>query len=189
MLKMKLNRTAIALIAVVLMLSVFSMTAFAEDLLISPAPVAEEEVNNVLMAPAGTDAAEDSTAPEESKPAETDAAKEETKNTAETDAETNVPTTGENKEKKSLSTGDIVSLAILGVVIIIAAIYCIKNREKVGKFFRSIKSEFKKIVWSPWNQVRKNTVVVVVVVVAIALIIGIADYIFSNGIRSLANLL
>ena len=188
MLKMKLNRTTLALIAVVLMLSVFSMTAFAEDLLISPAPVAEEKANDVLMAPE-SDVAEESAAEESEKLEETSSAAEETKNIAETDAETNVPTTGEDKEKKSLSTGDIVSLAILGVVIILVAIYCIKNREKIGKYFRSIKSEFKKIVWSPWNQVRKNTLVVVVVVVAIALIIGIADYIFSNGIRSLGNLL
>ena len=186
MLKMKLNRTAIALIAVVLMLSVFSMTAFAEDLLISPAPAADEAVNDVLMAPAETDAAEESAADETL--AETSAAAEETKGTAETTAETTVTTTG-STEKKSLSTGDIVSLAILGVVIVIAAIWCIKNREKVGKYFRSLKSEYKKIVWSPWNQVRKNTLVVIVVVVAVALLIGIADYIFSNGIRSLGNLL
>ncbi len=181
MLKMKLNRTAIALIAVVLMLSVFSMTAFAEELLISPNPnAASEEVTG------------ESVASTESELAETSAAAEETKDTAETDAkETEVTTTGDDKkeEKKGLTTGDIVSLAILGVVIVIAAIWCIKNREKVGKYFRSLKSEYKKIVWSPWNQVRKNTIVVIVVVVAVALLIGIADYIFSNGIRSLGNLL
>ena len=187
MLKMKLNRTAIALIAVVLMLSVFSMTAFAEDLLISPAPAADEVANDVLMAPAETDAAEESAADETL--AETSAAAEETKGTAETTADTTATTTTGSTEKESLSTGDIVSLAILGVVIVIAAIWCIKNREKVGKYFRSLKSEYKKIVWSPWNQVRKNTLVVIVVVIAVALLIGIADYIFSNGIRSLGNLL
>ena len=184
MLKLKLNRTAIALIAVVLMLSVFSMTAFAEDLLISPNPNAASSDGETVVT---DEAVEETTGASES-----NATVEETNKASETNAETKAPTTGEDKkeeEKKGLTTGDIVSLAILGVVIIIVAIYCIKNREKVGKYFRSLRSEFKKIVWSPWNQVRKNTLVVIVVVVAIALIIGIADYIFSNGIRSLGNLL
>ena len=69
------------------------------------------------------------------------------------------------------------------------------KKDKVGFFkrianaFRSLKSEVKKIVWSPWNQVRKNTLVVVVVIVASAAVIGVLDYAFSQGLIALGALL
>ncbi|MBR4872565.1 MAG: preprotein translocase subunit SecE [Clostridia bacterium] len=88
-----------------------------------------------------------------------------------------------------MSTFDIVSLAILGALIIVGVIYCLKNKEKVGKFLRSLKSEFKKISWSSWRDVRKNTLVVIVVVVAVAVLIGVVDFLFSKGIISLDQLI
>ena len=69
------------------------------------------------------------------------------------------------------------------------------KKDKVGFFkrianaFRSLKSEVKKIVWSPWNQVRKNTLVVVVVIVASAAVVGVLDYAFSQGLIALGALL
>ena len=33
----------------------------------------------------------------------------------------------------------------------------VKLSTRIATAFRSYKSEVKKIVWSPWNQVRKNT--------------------------------
>ena len=107
-----------------------------------------------------------------------------------------VETTGENKDDKDnvktpkrLDTADIVLLIIFGVAVIAAAIVCIIKREKVAKFLRSIKSEFKKIVWSPWNQVRKNTIIVIVLVVALAAVIGVLDFLFGQGIAELKNLI
>ena len=93
------------------------------------------------------------------------------------------------EEKKGMSTFDIVSLAILGVLIIVGVIYCLKNKEKVGKFLRSLKSELKKISWSSWRDVRKNTLVVLVVVIAVAILIGVVDVLFSKGIIALDNLI
>ena len=95
----------------------------------------------------------------------------------------------EKEEKKGMSTFDIVSLAILGALIVVGVIYCLKNKEKVGKFLRSLKSEFKKISWSSWRDVRKNTLVVIVVVVAVAVLIGVVDFLFSKGIISLDQLI
>jgi len=96
-------------------------------------------------------------------------------------------TTGTEEEGKDI-VGTIVSLSILGVIVIVVALYCIIKREKVGKFFRSLKSEVKKVVWLPWDQVRKNTVVVIIVVVAVSVVIGVLDWAFSQGIINLGKL-
>ena len=95
----------------------------------------------------------------------------------------------EKEEKKGMSTFDIVSLAILGALIVVGVIYCLKNKEKVGKFLRSLKSEFKKISWSSWRDVRKNTLVILIVVIAVAILIGVVDVLFSKGIIALDNLI
>ena len=197
----KLKRTSLILIAVVLMLSVFSMTAFAEE---------TELANDILAAPADeavVAGAEDSAAEEvadevadEDVAAEDvaadDVATEDVADEAVTEDKTtetvvddghdhDTETTGEDE---GFGTSDIVSLIILGIVVIAIAVYCIVKREKVGKYFRSIKSEFKKIVWSPRDQVRKNTIVVIVVVVALAVVIALADLVFMKGITALSVL-
>ena len=98
-------------------------------------------------------------------------------------------TATETEEKEGMSTFDIVSLAILAALIVAGVIYCLKNKEKVGKFLRSLKSEFKKISWSSWRDVRKNTLVVLIVVIAVAILIGVVDVLFSKGIIALDNLI
>ena len=59
---------------------------------------------------------------------------------------------------------------------------------RIKSFARSIKSEVKKISWSPWTDVRKNTLVVVVVIVVCAVALAIVDYVFLQGITALGNL-
>ena len=61
--------------------------------------------------------------------------------------------------------------------------------ERMGHFFRSYKSEVKKIVWCPWKQVQKNSLVVLVVVVAVAVAVCALDYAFSQAILGLGKLL
>ena len=65
----------------------------------------------------------------------------------------------------------------------------VKLSTRIATAFRNYKSEVKKIVWCPWNQVRKNTLVVVVVIVASAAVVGVLDYAFTNGLIALGNLL
>ena len=180
MLKTKLRRTPLILLAIVLMLSVFSMTAFADEpvadgVVSAPADDVAGEVNDGEVA---DDAAEGEKADETGDVTD----KSETGDTTTDGGE------GETTDGKGFGTSDLVSLIILAIVVIAVVAYCIVKREKVGTFFRSIKSEFKKIVWSPWNQVRKNTIVVVIVVVALAVVIGLADLIFMEGIRALGVL-
>ena len=62
------------------------------------------------------------------------------------------------------------------------------KKGKIGEAWRGFKSEFKKIVWPSWKQVRKNTLVVVAIVAVCAVIIGLLDIAFSSGIRALTEL-
>ena len=59
---------------------------------------------------------------------------------------------------------------------------------RIASFARSIKSEVKKISWSTWTDVRKNTIVVVVVIAICAVGLAIVDYVFSWGITLLGKL-
>ncbi|MBO5305262.1 MAG: preprotein translocase subunit SecE, partial [Clostridia bacterium] len=59
---------------------------------------------------------------------------------------------------------------------------------KVGKLLRGLKSEMGKIVWTPWNQVRKNTIVVLVVVIATIIVLYVLDLLFSKGIFALSKI-
>ena len=61
--------------------------------------------------------------------------------------------------------------------------------ERMSHFFRGYKSELKKITWSPWNQVGKNTLVVIVTVVICAAAIGLLDLVFNQGIVALGALI
>ena len=63
-----------------------------------------------------------------------------------------------------------------------------KKKGRIGNAWRGFKSEFKKIAWPSWLQVRKNTLVVLVVVVICAVMIGAFDFAFSQGMRALAGL-
>ncbi len=183
MLNSKLKRTSLALLlAVVLMLSLFPVAAYALE---DAGSAAEDEAGIVLDASQTTDTDE----------AETDAETE-----AETSAETSADATASDEhdhdhededtteEEKGMTLGDIISLAVLGVVILLVVIYCLTHKEKVAKLFRGLKSELKKIVWTPWNQVRKNTFVVLVIIVAAVIVIGVLDFLFSRGILALGKI-
>mgnify|MGYP002519823449 CR=1 FL=1 len=61
--------------------------------------------------------------------------------------------------------------------------------ERIGHFFRSYWSEVKRIVWMPWKQVRKNSLVVIAVVVVCAAAICVLDYAFSGAVRGLGSII
>ena len=63
-----------------------------------------------------------------------------------------------------------------------------KFKKKMQDFSRSIKSELKKVVWSPAKDVKKNTVIVLVFVALFAIMIGLLDFVFSKGIIALGKL-
>ena len=97
-------------------------------------------------------------------------------------------TSDDKKDEKKLSTFFWVSIGIFGAAIVAGVIVGIIKREKLKVWWKSYKSELKKVVWMPWPQVRKNSIVVIVVVVALAAVIGLLDFAFSKGIIALGSL-
>ena len=172
---MKANKSRVSLIAVILtmalMFSLFSLNVFAET------------DNGATEAPTETESAAEGT---ETKAEGTGTTASGT--TAGTSTGTTASTSGTGSDKDDDLLGTIISLVILGVIVIAVAAFCIIKREKVGKFARSLKSEMGKIVWLPWDQVRKNTIVVIIVVVIVAVVIGLLDFAFSKGIIALGDI-
>ena len=64
----------------------------------------------------------------------------------------------------------------------------VKFTDRVKKFWRDYKSEFKKIVWPSKEETTRSTVVVVSTIVVFAVCIAILDFIFSKGLTLLSHL-
>ena len=94
----------------------------------------------------------------------------------------------DSAEKSGISTGLIIGLIIGAVVLAVAVVLCIKFRENIGKFFRVYKSEAKKIVWLPWSQTKKSTLVVLVVIIAFAVAICLIDLALSKSFLKFVEL-
>ena len=59
---------------------------------------------------------------------------------------------------------------------------------RIGKWFKSLKSEFKKISWASWKSVRSNSIIVIVCVIIFSAVLAILDLGFSEAIRGLARI-
>ncbi len=93
-------------------------------------------------------------------------------------------------QEKTVSKGEIITnIVVIGIIVIVAAILIIKFRVKLAAFLRSVKSELKKIVWASGKDTRKNFLVVIVITVSIAILIGLLDFAFEEGIQGIVNLL
>ena len=87
-----------------------------------------------------------------------------------------------------LSTGTIVAIIVGGVLVVAAVVLCIVFREKLGKFFKVLKSESKKIVWLSWAQTLKSSWVVGVILVICAAVICLLDIGLSKGFTAFIDL-
>ena len=56
---------------------------------------------------------------------------------------------------------------------------------RIGKWFRELKSECRKIVWPTREQTVNNTLVVLASVVIIGIFIWVLDFVFGLGIQTL----
>ena len=90
--------------------------------------------------------------------------------------------------KGGVNVGLIVGLCIGAVVLIVAAVLCVKFWDKIKKFFRVYKSEAKKIVWLSWAQTKKSTGVVLLVLAICAIVICLLDLGLSQGILAFIKL-
>ena len=58
----------------------------------------------------------------------------------------------------------------------------------VGKYFRDLKSELKKVVWPTPKQVLKNTLVVAACVLVVGVFVWLFDFVAQVGINALIGL-
>lgn len=167
----KLTAILCTVLAVFMMMSILVVPAFAED-----EPSAES--TTAAATEPGTSAA-------------TEAA-----TTAGTTAGTSAVTTADTKKEaesvaaaqKAQRTRGIINLAVGAVILIAVVVLAIVFRAKIPVWFKAIKSECGKIVWCPKDKLKKNSFVVVVIIVILAIVIGLLDYAFSEGIILLGKL-
>ena len=57
----------------------------------------------------------------------------------------------------------------------------------ICKYFRELRSELKKVVWSSPQQVLKNTLIVVGCVIVVGVFIWLFDYVAQIGINALID--
>ena len=146
--------------------------------------VAETTVGETTEGGTGNETAEVTTAGETSTAEETTAS--ETTAAETTKEET---TTSASSTTSSKMPGYIVSIVVVGLTVALGLFFGIRNREKLGAFLRSVRSETKKkISWSSFKDTKKNTIVVLVVVAVIAVVIFILDSAFGYGIKYLREL-
>jgi preprotein translocase subunit SecE len=177
MTSVKLSRLAAAVLAILLALSCLALPAFAEDVITS------------AESGASGSAAEQTEAEGEN----TQAAEGETTQAAVGETTQQTATTGTTTtEKKDFNWDLWISVGVIGLaIVVLLCLYAFskKFRERVKRFFREYKSELKKVVWSPWNDVKRNTVVVLVISLGAAILIGVLDFVFSKGIIALGTLI
>ncbi len=58
----------------------------------------------------------------------------------------------------------------------------------IGRYFRELRSELKKVVWPTPQQVLKNTLIVIACVLVVGVFIWLFDFVARVGIDSLINL-
>ena len=64
----------------------------------------------------------------------------------------------------------------------------VKTWGRICKYFRELRSELKKVVWSTPKQVAKNTLVVIACVLVVGVFIWLFDLAFQTGISALIGL-
>ena len=175
------SRILALLVCVILLLSVFSVSVFAESESVTDT-VAESVSDSVTESEAesATESASGSTAESETE--------KESTTTGTTTTTKPSGTTTTTDANKGITTETIVSLVVLGIIVVVAVVLIVKFRVKIGEFLRSVKSELKKVVWASADSTKKNFLVVAVITVAVAAAIALCEFIFSEGIAALLTL-
>ncbi len=57
----------------------------------------------------------------------------------------------------------------------------------ICRYFRELRSELKKVVWSSPKQVAKNTIIVLVCVLIVGAFVWVFDFVANYGITTLIN--
>ena len=173
------------LVSLVLVLSFFTVGVFADE---TTEPVSEEASATEEVSATETESAAETESATETATATESSTTETVTTEATTTTASTTTTTGDHNNDEYNWTEHIVNRVIGGINIIVGPILIIKNRVKLAGCLRSVKSETKKVVWSPKDQTRKNFLVVVVICIAVVILVGILDFAFGYGIAGLAKL-
>ena len=79
-------------------------------------------------------------------------------------------------------------LVVLVAVLVILAHTNTKIGQKIANFFKNNKSELKKVVWMPKNDLIKSTGIVLLVLVAACILIGLLDFAFSSLLNLISSI-
>jgi preprotein translocase SecE subunit len=199
---MNFKKTLLATLLILTLLFTMAIPAFAEETTGSSEEVTTEATGETTGGETAESVADGETTAGKTD-GETTAGKTDGETTKASTTTSAVTTTATND---GWGVGDWVSLAIgvviVGVIATLAVMFItVKDDGSAGKdggkvpfrvrgkrFFKSTKSEAKKVVWTPVKTVRKNTIVVLIVMLVFAVVIGLLDWVLSQGIISLAGL-
>lgn len=136
-----------------------------------------------------------STVSDDSEDASDEAATSDTSESdASTEASASTSDTSSTDDSSSGSTTPWGLFVFLGLCVIFAivCIICVKSGnafgQRISKFLRDYKSEFKKITWLGPKDLLKQTALVLVVLIAAAAVLGLLDWAFSSLINLLVNI-
>lgn len=175
------NKIFAIVLAVLFIVSVFSVTVFAEDSESTEAPTL------TLTATEGEESTETGT-----KEAEEPASTEEVPTTGTTETPTTTEPAKVEKTWIEKNMSLVVAIAIvLGIVVIFFIVFAAspKFREKVKKFCKDYNAEFKKLVWPTKQQLIRNSSVVLVTIIVAGALLALLDLGFSKGFKELKDLI
>ena len=66
--------------------------------------------------------------------------------------------------------------------------FFVRTGKKIGRWFREMRSELKKVVWPSKSQMVNNTLVVIACVLVVGVFIWLFDLAFQTGISALIGL-
>ena len=168
------------LIALVMMVSVFSLCVFAED------KDADTSGSTTIASTDGTTSTDGS--------GETTTTGGSTSTTA---GETTSDDHGhdhDEDENKSWAAQHLSFLIAIGIIVLLVVVYFALRlfvpsfREKTSKFWKDYNAEFKKLVWPTKQQLVKNSAVVLVTMIAFAAAFMLLDFGLGKGMDALKNL-
>ncbi len=178
------------LLILVVMLSCMAVPVLAEDSA-SESATAEAETTGESDTSDGTGTtAESDTSDGTGTTAESDAAESAAaESAADTSADTSASTEAETTATAAVNhTKGIINLIVGGVLLVAIVALAIAFRHKIPGWYKDVKSECKKIVWCPKDKLKKNSLVVIIIILAVAVVIGLLDFAFSDGIILLGKL-
>lgn len=63
-----------------------------------------------------------------------------------------------------------------------------KTAKKNGSFFKSLKAEFKRVIWPDKDTIIKETTAVVIVTVVLGVIIALLDFVIKTGLDKIIQI-